>query len=217
MKKKLTKLNLEAIEKELPCLSKDDARAVVGGDIGDWLRNLWWDVINFWGPRDCAFNSFIYVYNNNAYTDINPFGYQISYREIVNNYIDQYGYPSYGGVNMEIFMKYVNNAYNVMMYQNTDGIFEFKPTNMIAISGEGQSMHIVIPMRIIYDDANGNPIEIEYYDPSNKKTSKISVSQYEWLFDVVPGNFIDSPIEYNYPYDNYNYPYNSYNYYNYYG
>jgi hypothetical protein len=209
-KKKLTKLSLEALGKEFPCLNEDDARVVVGGDTGDWWRGFWWNVINFLNPRDCAFNSFMYVYNNNAYSDINPSGYQISYNEIVHNYIDQYGYPSSGGVILDTFMSYVNNAYDVIMYQIPGGsIADFSSTNMIAISGGGQSLHIVVPKNIIRD-ANGYPIRIEYYDPSIKENSDILVSGLRGIFDIMPGvDFIDSPIDY--PYNNYNYPYNSYN------
>jgi hypothetical protein len=207
-KKKLTKLSLEALGKEFPCLNENDARAVVGGDTGDWLRGLWWNVTNFFNQRDCAFNSFMYVYNNNAYGNINPSGYQISYNEIVHNYIELYGYPSNGGANIGDFMNYVNNAYNVTMYQISDGtIADFSSTNMIAIPGGGQSLHIVVPTTIIRD-ANGYPTGIKYYDPSTKKTGSITVSGLRGIFDIIPG-FIDSPIDY--PYNSYNYPYNSYN------
>ncbi|MDR2010647.1 MAG: hypothetical protein LBQ22_09215 [Bacteroidales bacterium] len=65
MKKKLTKLNLEAIEKELPCLSEDDARAVVGGNYDDY--------------NDCLFQSVKYV--------LDRFGCNCSITEIANKYV----------------------------------------------------------------------------------------------------------------------------------
>jgi hypothetical protein len=211
-RKKLTKLSFEALEREMPCLSEDDVSNVVGGASGDWLRMLWWNVLNFFSPRDCAFNSFMYVYNNNAYNDINPSGYQISYNEIVLNYIEQYGYPSSDGVNIGTFMSYVNNAYDVIMYQFQGSISNFSSTNIIAIPSEGQSLHFVVPIEIIYD-ANRNPTVIKYYDPSTNKYGTISVSEYKGLLDIMPDfDFIDSPIDY--PYNNYDYLYNNnYNYY----
>jgi hypothetical protein len=182
-REKLTKLSFEALGKERPCLSEEDVRSIVGGGaIGDWLRNAWWDILNFFSPRDCAFNSFIYVYNNNS--NINPSGYQISYRDIVNGYIDQYGYPSCGGVVMGDFMNYVNSTYSVNMYQVMGGtIPNFIPTNILATYSDGNSVHLVVPTGVIRD-SNGNPTDIEYYDPSTNETGSIPISQWGALFNI---------------------------------
>jgi hypothetical protein len=91
---------------------------------------------------------------------------------------------------------------------------DFSSTNIIAIPGEGQSLHFVVPTKIVRD-ANEIPTHIEYYDPTTGNGERISVSDLRGFFDIDP-IIIDSPIDY--PYDSYNYPYNNYSYnsYNYY-
>jgi hypothetical protein len=207
--KKLKKCSLDELEKCVQTIGRYEQRQyIAGGAIGDWLRNLWWDVVNvLGGRRDCAFNTFQYVYNNNIGSEIIPPGEQIGYRELVNGYLDEHGFPSSGGVPIGDFMKYVNSHYWVHMYQMQGGsISSFSSTNIIAIPGGGQSLHFVVPLEII-KDANGNPERIKYYDPTYKEEKEIPVSALQGIFDITYPYIDDldnrpppSPFDLNYPY-----------------
>jgi hypothetical protein len=210
MKRKLTKLNLEAIEKELPCLSEDDARAIVGGC--EWLSQLWGKIKDFFSSSnssyswDCLFNSFVYTYNNVDYWG-GQSGYQVSYEDVLNGYISEYGDPSKkGGAMIGDFISYIRDHYGVTIYQLTDGtVSDFAPTNMAAFQLDSSGiLHFANPIKAKYDN-NGNPTHIICYDATRGEEVEYSIDTWRDLFDMLP-NFIDyNYYDYNYHISNYSY------------
>jgi hypothetical protein len=197
--KSLKRADIEALKKIMPVLLEEEQRNVIGGY--GWLSNFWEKVKDFFSSDsgaswDCVFRSFADCYNNNSNSYINPFGNQISYEEMINDYKSKYGDPSKtGGANIGNFQTYVLQTYGINMWQNTNGsVSGFTSTNLIAFQLDPKSdiLHFVRPLGINYDD-KGNPISVRCYDSNLGEETVYPVEKLCGLFDLqLP--MIDSPI-----------------------